>query len=59
MATDEPEPVCDPTKESRLSPVPHVYDVVGEEYGSLGDGGSYEKLRCRRCDRVAYSQLPD
>lgn len=55
----EPRAECDPTKESRLSPVPHVYDVVGEDEGSLADGGSYEELRCRRCGRVAYSQLPD
>lgn len=50
---------CDRTKESRLSPVPHDYEVVGEEYGSLGDGGSYEELRCRGCGRVAYSAMAD
>lgn len=50
---------CDPKLESRLSPAPHDYEVVGEEYGSLGDGGSYEKLKCKVCDRIAYSMLPD
>lgn len=50
---------CDSTKESRLSPVPHDYEHVGEEYGSLADGGSYDVLKCRNCDRVAYSQMPD
>lgn len=39
--------------------MPHDYEVVGEEYGSLGSGGSYEVYKCRRCGRVAYSQLPD
>jgi hypothetical protein len=51
--------MCDRTKESRLSPVPHDYEMIGEEYGSLGDGGSYEKLKCRECGRVAYSQMAD
>jgi hypothetical protein len=50
---------CDPTKESRLSPVPHDYEHVGEEYGSLGDGGSYDILKCRVCGRVAYSPMAD
>lgn len=50
---------CDPTKESRLSPVPHDYEVVDQEYGSLGDGGSYDVLECKNCGRRAYSSLPD
>lgn len=50
---------CDPTKESRLSPVPHDYELVGVEYGSLADGGSYRVLRCRNCERTAYSQMAD
>jgi hypothetical protein len=56
--TDD-DSACDPTKESRLSPVPHAYEVVGEEYGSLADGGSYEVLRCHCCGRVAYSPMGD
>jgi len=51
--------VCDKTKESRLSPVPHKYDLVGEEYGSLGGGGSYEVYKCRVCGRVSYSMMAD
>ena len=50
---------CDPTQPSALSPVPHDYEAAGEDYGSLADGGSYERLRCRNCERIAYSQLPD
>lgn len=50
---------CDRSLESRLSPVPHDYKVVGTEYGSLAEGGSYTELRCRACGRVAYSPLPD
>jgi hypothetical protein len=54
-----PAVACDPTKESRLSPVPHEYEATGEDYGSLADGGSYDVLTCRVCGRVAYSALPD
>ena len=50
---------CDPTKQSSLSPVPHDYEHVGEEDGSLADGGCYDVLRCRNCGRVAYSQVAD
>lgn len=50
---------CDPKKTSRQSPEPHDYEVIGEEYGSLADGGSYEILKCKACGRIAYSQLPD
>lgn len=52
-------PTCDKTLESRLSPVPHSYDVVGTEEGSLSDGGTYDVLECRRCGRVAYSMVAD
>lgn len=50
---------CDPHLESRLSPIPHDYEVVGDEDGSLADGGSYDVLKCRRCGRVAYSPIAD
>jgi hypothetical protein len=50
---------CDPAKESRLSPVPHDYEVLGQEYGSLADGGSYDILKCRACGRTAYSPMAD
>jgi hypothetical protein len=50
---------CDKTKESRLSPVPHDYKTIGEDYGSLGSGGSYEKLECKNCGRIAYSPMAD
>lgn len=50
---------CDPTKPSGRSPVRHDYEVVGDDYGSLADGGSYEQLRCRRCGRIAFSPLAD
>lgn len=51
--------LCDPTKMSRDSPVPHRYVVVDEEYDSLANGGSYDVLRCTVCGRIAYSPLPD
>jgi hypothetical protein len=51
---------CDPALPSAQSPIPHVYAATGEtDYGSLANGGSYEQLRCRNCERIAYSQLPD
>lgn len=56
---DDYPKTCDRAKESRRSPVPHDYEVTGEDYGALGAGGSYEVLTCRRCGRVAYSPLPD
>ena len=52
-------PQCDPAQPSAFSPVPHDYEAAGEDYGSLADGGSYERLCCRSCGRIAYSQLPD
>jgi hypothetical protein len=46
--------------ELRIRGLPeHTYQVTGEEYGSLGSGGSYEILTCSRCGRRAYSALPD
>ncbi len=50
---------CDPTKETRKSPVPHSYENVGEEYDSLGNGGSYDILKCRNCGRIAFSPIAD
>jgi hypothetical protein len=50
---------CDPAVPSAQSPVPHDYVTEGTEYGSLADGGSYDRLRCRSCHRVAYEMLPD
>lgn len=55
----DPAPQCDPALPSRLSPVPHAYEVAGTEYGSLGGGGSYDVLACRACGRIAYEPLPD
>ena len=43
----------------RESPVPHSYELTGEEYGSLASGGSYEVYTCGVCGRVAYSPMPD
>jgi uncharacterized OB-fold protein len=50
---------CDPRKPSQRSPVPHLYEEAGEEYESLGNGGSYYVLKCKNCGRVAYSPMPD
>lgn len=50
---------CDPALPDSASPMPHDYEYVGDEYGALADGGSYEEYRCRRCGRHAYSPLPD
>jgi len=52
-------PPCDPGMPSALSPVPHDYEPAGEEYGSLAGGGSYERMRCRVCHRIAFAPLPD
>ncbi len=52
-------PRCVKSLENARSPYPHNYKVIGEEYGSLADGGSYEKLQCVDCGRVAYSMMPD
>ncbi len=52
--------VCDRSKPSADSPVPHDYKATGDvEYGSLAQGGSYEVLECRKCGRRAYSMLAD
>lgn len=59
MSISEDSVSCDPGKPNSSSPVPHDYDIVGEEYGSLASGGSYEKLECNKCHRIAYMQLPD
>lgn len=50
---------CDPTKPSAESAVPHDYEAVDEEFGSLADGGSYDVLLCRNCGRRAYSPMAD
>jgi hypothetical protein len=52
-------PTCDPTQPNATSPWPHDYEVIDEEYGSLGEGGSYFVLRCRRCRRWAYEPMAD
>jgi hypothetical protein len=54
-----PDPRCDPALPSAQSPVPHHYENDGDEYGSLADGGSYQRLRCTECHRIAYDPLPD
>ena len=55
----DPEPTCDPAVGNAFSKIPHQYEHVDEEYGSLADGGSFDVLRCRVCGRQAYAQLPD
>lgn len=57
--TPDPLPTCDRTKTSDESPIPHDYQYLTDEYGSLADGGSYEVYACTRCGRRAYSALPD
>jgi hypothetical protein len=55
-------PKCDPALPSAQSPVPHRYEPDGpnpEEYGALADGGSFRRLRCTSCHRIAYEPLPD
>ena len=37
----------------------HDWKYEDDEYGSLADGGSYARYRCRHCNDVSYSQLPD
>lgn len=37
-------------------------DVWGpgeDEYGSLADGGSYERFKCGHCRNTIYVELPD
>lgn len=55
------ELTCDPGLTDAQSPVPHDYQHESDEYGSLAEGGSYERLRCTRphCHRLAYRPLPD
>lgn len=50
---------CDPTKDNKNSPVPHVYEYYDDEYGSLASGGSYEVYKCVNCGRRHYVPLPD
>jgi hypothetical protein len=37
----------------------HDWEQVGEEYGSLGSGGSYDVYRCRDCGKRSYSEMAD
>jgi hypothetical protein len=55
----QPKKRCDPALPSAESPVPHRYHPDGDDYGSLADGGSYRRLRCAECHRIAYEPLPD
>lgn len=36
-----------------------VWDNGEDEYGSLADGGSYERFKCGHCKKVIYVELPD
>ncbi len=33
--------------------------ALDDEYGSLGDGGSYEQFQCNDCGVTTYVELPD
>jgi hypothetical protein len=37
----------------------HTWVYVEDEYGSLGDGGSYEAYKCSNCNRKSYVQMAD
>jgi hypothetical protein len=37
----------------------HDWEHIDEEYGSLGDGGSYDVYRCRGCGKRSYSPMAD
>jgi len=37
----------------------HEWRWVHDDYGSLGDGGSYEVYKCRKCGKTEYVPLPD
>jgi hypothetical protein len=37
----------------------HDFKYEGDDYGSLGGGGSYEIYRCTICRKSHYSPLPD
>lgn len=37
----------------------HDWVYQDDEYGSLADGGSYERYCCSVCGKISYSQLPD
>lgn len=30
-----------------------------DEDGSLSDGGSYERFKCTKCNKIMYIELPD
>lgn len=32
---------------------------IADDYGSLGEGGSYIKYRCNNCQHEFWVQLPD
>lgn len=34
-------------------------ELIDEEYGSLSDGGSYEKYKCPNCGKIFKVSLPD
>ena len=35
------------------------FEQLEDEYGSLAQGGSYERCRCVKCGKISYSELPD
>lgn len=37
----------------------HDWKDIGEEIGSLGEGGCYDIYQCRLCGKIEYSEVPD
>jgi hypothetical protein len=58
-----PEPVPAYSCGDRLRPCKRcgadAWSDGEDDYGSLGDGGSYERFKCRHCGNVIYVALPD
>ena len=46
-------------QECELTAEKHNWVFVETEYGSLGDGGSYDVYKCSKCGKRKYVQLPD
>ena len=58
-----PEPVPRHCCGDRLLPCKKcgadVWSFGEDEYGSLSDGGSYERFECGHCGNVIYVPIPD
>ena len=63
MTRELPVPVPRDCVMGRLNPCKicgaDVWQSQEDEYGSLGDGGSYEVFTCGHCRNTIYVAMPD